>query len=177
MLLTLPFIGAMGFHLIEGWGWFDSLYMSLITLTTVGYMEVHPLSEAGRAFVMVLLVLGLSVFIYSLAALGEVIVRTELYGWRGNRQMTRALEEIQHHFIICGAGRMGWALALELADQSLPFVIVERDETILDRCRDRGWLAVEGDATDDDILAEAGLSPDEVAALIAAGVVVEQRRR
>jgi voltage-gated potassium channel len=153
----LPIVGTVGFHLIERWSLFDSLYMSVITLTTVGYMEVHPLSSAGRLFVIVYLIAGLGIFYFSIVQLGERIVRLELRDWMERRRMETIIRSMSNHFVICGCGRMGESLIRQLEERRLKFVIVENDPAILEKCLRNGWLSVSGDATDDKTLLAAGL--------------------
>lgn len=159
LLALLPILGMIGFMLIEGWSYFDALYMSVITLSTVGFHEIHPLSDSGRAFVIVYLVGGLGVFFYGVVQIGEFIVRAELQhlDWLGRKRMDRDLKKMDNHFIICGAGRMGRGVCRQIASKGLPFVVVDRDEEVIQSCHEQEWIAVHGDATDDHILQDAGL--------------------
>jgi voltage-gated potassium channel len=157
LLFALPLIGMLGFHWIESWPLFDSLYMAMITLTTVGYMEIQPLSTAGRTFVMIYLVAGIGVFSYCVARLGEMIVRLELRNIVEERRMRKTIEAISSHYIVCGFGRMGLALCRQLDEKGLPFVVVDRSENSMEECQRRGWLYVVGDATEDRVLQTAGI--------------------
>lgn len=157
LLVVLTAVGTLGFQLVEGWGFIDSLYMTIITLTTVGYKEIHPLSPAGQLFVIGFLVLGLGVFLYGIVQLGEMVVRTELRVWLGRRKMENVLRSLRDHFVVCGFGRMGESVCRQLAASSLPFVVIEREGDRLDACREEGWQWLAGDATDDRILLAAGL--------------------
>jgi voltage-gated potassium channel len=150
-------VGTAGFALIEGWSLFDSLYMAIITITTVGFSEIHPLSTGGRAFVIVYLFAGIGVFLFGVVQIGEMIVRAELQTWLGRRKMDSALKSVKDHFVICGAGRMGLSVCRHLAEKRLPFVAIDRDEQALHQCRDEEWIALEGDVTDDRTLQEAGI--------------------
>jgi voltage-gated potassium channel len=156
----LPIIGTLGFHWIEGWDYFDSLYMSVITLTTVGFSEVRPLSTPGRAFVIVYLVVGMGVFFYGIVQIGEMIVRAELnhWHWLGRRRMDMRLKSIEGHYIICGAGRMGRSVCRHLHEKNHQFVVIDRDEAAVEACREEGWVAIQSDATDDRCLVEAGVN-------------------
>src|SRR5262245_43069698 len=118
-LLTL--IGTFGFSLVEGWPLFDSLYMTIISLTTVGYGEVHRLTSAGRLFAMIYLVVGLGVFLYGAAQLGELVVRAQLHHWLGKRRMDSRMKALKDHYIVCGFGRMGRSLCQQLDSRKLPF--------------------------------------------------------
>jgi voltage-gated potassium channel len=157
VLAAMPMIGTAGFVLIEDWPVFDALYMSMITLSTVGYGEIRPLSTAGRTFVMFYLTLGLGTFLFSLAQFGEMIVRAELKDWLGRRRMDSKLKTMSNHFIVCGAGRVGSSICQYLTDRSLPFVILEKDEALVGEFQTRGWPYLIGDATDDKTLITAGI--------------------
>lgn len=157
-LLALTAVGTLGFVVIEGWSAFDALYMSVITLTTVGYGEVHPLSTAGRVFAMVYLVTGLGVFMFGVVMLGERVVRAELGNWLGKRKMQALIDSLHDHFVVCGCGRFGRRLCEELAARNMKFVVVESDPEMVAQLRQLGWAHVEGDATEDNVLAQAGLA-------------------
>jgi voltage-gated potassium channel len=157
-LAALPVIGTIGFSQIEGWSLFDSLYMSMITLSTVGYSEVHPLSTAGRTFVMVYLVIGLSLFVYSLSQFGELIVRVELMQLIGKRRRSKQVQSLTDHFIVCGIGRVGLSICQYLSERKLSFIAIDKDPQSILECQNRGWTYIDGDATDDRILKEAGIA-------------------
>lgn len=157
LLALLPVIGMFGFHFIEGWTLFDSLYMSMITLTTVGFGEVYPLTTWGRAFVIVYLIGGIGIFSLSILRLGEAIVRFELRNMVERRRMKMAIEALTSHYIVCGFGRMGLALCRQLSEKEIPFVVIDKAAKSLEECQRYGWLHVVGDATDDRILEAAGI--------------------
>ncbi len=156
-LALLPAMGTIGLMLIEGWSFFDALYMAMMTITTVGYEEVHPLSTGGRIFIMAYLVVGLGIFFFGIVYLGELAVRAELNHWFGRRRMDSELKSMRNHFIVCGGGRMGLALCQQLAAKKTPFVIVDHDEATLRNGAESHWLYVVGDATDDRVLQQAGI--------------------
>lgn len=158
LLITLLVLaGTCGFMYIEDWGFLDSLYMSMITITTVGYNEVQPLSNSGRVFVMGYLIIGLGFFFYGVVQIGEQVIRAELGDWWERRKMQRTIRALDGHYIICGGGRMGRVLARQLSGRGRPFVVIDRDSEKLDRCSREGWLVMPGDATDDTTLSEAGV--------------------
>ena len=157
VLLILTASGTAWFWLVEGWPLLDAMYMTVITLSTVGYSEVHPLSDRGRIFVMVFLVFGLGVFLFAIVQLGEIIVQAELGKWLRRRGMSSALKSVHDHFIVCGFGRMGGTICRHLADRQLPFVVVDEDELALVECQQQGWKYVLDDATTDRTLIEAGI--------------------
>ena len=149
LLIALPMAGALGLVLIEGWSFFDALYMAVITLTTVGYEEVRPLSTAGRMLIIAYLVVGLGAFLYSVTHIGELLLRGELRQRLGWRLMNATLRSLKDHHIICGCGQTGAKLGALLAERGERFVIVDRDPGALKAARTGGWPALVGDATDD----------------------------
>jgi voltage-gated potassium channel len=164
-LVVLTLAGTVGFHFIEGWGWFDSFYMVIITLTTVGYQEVHPLSHGGRVFNVFLILAGVALVFLMIGALTQALLEFELFKVFGRRRMEREVSHLKGHYIICGAGRVGHSVARELAQKPCPFVIVESEEkSIADL--DRKWLVMIGDAASEKTLREAGI--ERAAGLVAA---------
>ena len=114
-LLVLFALGTTGFHLIEGWSWFDSFYMVLITVTTIGYTEVHALSESGRIFNVFVIIAGVGLVFLAIGVVAQALLEFELTHFFGRRRMEREIERLSGHFIICGAGRVGRSTARELA--------------------------------------------------------------
>lgn len=155
-LLLLTAAGTAGFHYIEHWSWFDSFYMVIITLSTIGYGEVHPLSPAGRAFNIVLIVAGVALVFLMIGALTQALLEFELGKIFGKRRMEREVAGLKNHYIVCGAGRVGRSVARELTRKPCGFVIIEESE---ERTRqlDPKWLVVMGDAASEKILRDAGI--------------------
>jgi voltage-gated potassium channel len=148
--------GTVGFHLIEGWPWFDSFYMVVITLSTIGYQEVHPLSHGGRIFNVILITAGVALVFLMIGALTQALLEFELGRVFGRRRMEREVANLKNHFIICGAGRVGRSVAAELARKPCPFVIVETAENKA-KALDLKWPVVIGDAANEKTLREAGI--------------------
>ena len=119
-LIALTAVGTVGFHYIEHWGWFDSFYMVVITLSTVGYQEVHPLSFAGRVFCIALIVSGVALVFLMIGAATQALLEFELFKVFGKRRMERDIASLKDHYIICGAGRVGHSVANELARKPCP---------------------------------------------------------
>ena len=115
--------GTAGFHFIEGWSWFDGFYMTLITLTTIGYGETHPLSHAGKVFNSALIVVGVGTVFLAIGSLTQALLEFELQSVFGRKRMEREISRLTGHYIICGAGRVGRSVAREFARRSVPFVI------------------------------------------------------
>lgn len=153
-LLCLGLFGTAGFHWIEGWSWLDSVYMVVTTFTTVGYMEVHPLSHAGRMFNIALLLSGVGLVFLGLGTLTQALLEFELEQFFGRRKMERDISRLSGHYIICGAGRVGRSVAAELAIKPVPFVMVENNQAKLDRLKE-DWLTLPGDATQEETLRKA----------------------
>ena len=153
-LLLLALIGTAGFHFIEGWTWFDGLYMVVTTFTTIGYQEIHPLSHAGRFFNLALIVSGVSLVFLGIGSLTQALLEFELASFFGKRKMEREISRLSDHYIICGAGRVGRSAARELARRPAPFLIIEQSETKAARFSGE-WLIMIGDATQEQTLRDA----------------------
>lgn len=153
-LAVLFLVGTVGFHVIEGWGWFDAFYMVLITVTTIGYSETHPLSQAGRVFNVAIIIGGVGLLFLSIGALAQLLLEFELLNVFGRRRMERKIERLHDHYIICGAGRVGRSTARELALRPAPFVIIETTQAKLGNMPE-DWLALIGDATQETTLRRA----------------------
>ena len=124
--------GTLGYVIIEGWSAFDALYMTVITLTTVGYLEVHPLSTAGRIFTMVLALGGIFTVFYVAADFVRGIVSGEIARLFGRQRMERQLAGLENHLIVCGFGRMGHFVCQQFSEAGLPFVLVEQQAALLE---------------------------------------------
>jgi voltage-gated potassium channel len=144
--------GTIGYVLIEGWGPWDAFYMTVITVTTVGYGEVHPLSEAGRAFTVVVLLTGVGAFFYAFTLFMTLLAQGGLLEGRERKRLVRMLDKLQDHFILCGFGRMGEIIAHEFARQKVPFVVIERNPERMHLAMEQGFLAVEADASNEEVL-------------------------
>lgn len=150
--------GTTGYSLIEGWDLWDAFYMTVISVTTVGYREVHPLSRPGQAFTVVVVTFGVATVLYTFSFLMARLVEGDLQERWVRRRNRRMLDDLTHHFIICGFGRIGQIVAREFARQDVPFVIIERDVEHMQAAIDLGYLAVEADASSEDVLKRVGIS-------------------
>lgn len=149
--------GTAGYFFIEGWSLLDSFYMTVITLTTVGFGEIWPLSPNGRLFTIFLIIGGVSIVAYSLTTTAELIVTGNIALILRRRRMERAINQLQNHTIICGYGRVGKNAALSLSKNNNPIVIIDNDPQKIEAIIEDGFIAVEGDATIDDTLIKAGI--------------------
>jgi voltage-gated potassium channel len=158
LLATVLCVGTAGYVIIEGWDVFDAFYMTITTVTTVGYGEIHPLSRAGRVFNSGVIILGVATVLYTFSFLMARLVEGDLQARWARRRRERMLDDLKNHFIICGFGRIGQIVAREFARQSIPFVIIERDGERMQAAIDTGYLAVEADASSEDVLRRLSIS-------------------
>ncbi|MEZ5287870.1 MAG: potassium channel protein [Vicinamibacterales bacterium] len=157
LLSAITAVGTAGYMVVEGWSLWDSFYMTIISLTTVGYREVHPLSPQGEVFTAVILILGVGTVLYSFTLIGaRVIEGTLQQGWE-RRRVTYMLSQLKQHFIVCGYGRIGSIIVDEFVRQHVPYVVIERDAERARALRERGQLVIEGDASSEDVLTQAGV--------------------
>jgi len=156
-LLALLLVGSLGFVWLEGWNFFDALYMTVTTLTTVGYGETHPLDRAGRIYNMVLILAGMGVMFYIIGSLARVVIEGELHAVFGRRKLIKHIKRLKNHYILCGFGRIGEIIARQLKDRGLALVVIENDPALLDRLEASGFYFINGDATREEVLWEAGI--------------------
>ena len=157
ILVALLAAGTLGYQLVEGWGGLDALYMTVITITTVGFHEVHSLSAGGRVFTMVLALGGVFTAFYAGVEFIRAVVTGEIRTVLGRQRMESRLEKLSGHFVVCGYGRMGRLVAEEFSSAGLPFVVVDRDEHVLVGFDIPHGIPLVGDATADDVLRRAGV--------------------
>src|SRR5262245_5834030 len=153
--MTAILIGTVGFVVVEGWPVFDSFYMTLMTLTTVGYGEVHPLSYHGRLFASFLMVVGVTTVFVSIAVLGDTLLRLEMTDYFGRKRRDRMLRDISGHYIVCGAGRVGRSVIQELLRSEATVVLIDNRVERARWATDRGVITLVGDATKDEVLRQA----------------------
>jgi voltage-gated potassium channel len=161
--IAVPFIllsiGTLGYKLTGGteWSWFDCTYMSAITLTTVGYGETHELTQNGRIFTVFFLFGGVFLLAFTATEAVRQIVSGEFQQIIGKLNMRHTLEEMKDHVIVCGLGRMGKLVCQEFERQEKPYVVIEREQKILEQIEYKHGVPLIGDATVDDILKRAGV--------------------
>ena len=149
--------GTLGYVLIEGWHAWDAFYMTVTTVATVGYREVHPLSFAGQAFTLALVLVGVSTALYTFSAFATVVVEGGWQGYLEHWRYTRMINSLSDHYVICGYGRIGSMVATEFKRQKTPFVIVDRNHERVRDAEAHGHLAVEGDASREETLRRLGI--------------------
>ncbi len=159
MLLMVVVIagGTCGYVVLEGWPLWDAFYMTVTTVATVGFREVHPLSFTGQVFTILLIFGGVGTAFYTATLLATIIVEGGLHRRVEQRRRTRMLEQIRDHFILCGHGRIGSIIAQELRQQGIPFVVVERNPQRVTDLLEAGGLVVEADASREEVLLRVGI--------------------
>lgn len=147
-------MGTGGYMVIEGWSLLDAIYMTVITMTTTGFEEVHALSMPGRVFTLILIVMGMLSISYTIGRSVQAVFESQIFR---RRRMSTTVEKLDAHYIICGYGKMGRNICDELHERNIPFVIIEMDTAKIDSIREHGYLFVHGDATRDEILSLSGI--------------------
>ena len=156
-LIGIIVAGVIGYVVIEGWSFIDALYMTIITITTVGYTEVHPLTSGGQIFSIFLIVGGVGSALYVLSLVVEYIIEGHLGIILGRRRMQKSIEKLKGHFILCGYGRIGREIGHIFAEEGTPFVVIDKDMESIANAEKDGRLYLVTDATDDQGLKEAGI--------------------
>lgn len=154
LVILVLITGTAGYMLIEGWNLIDSFYMTIISITTTGFAEVNPLSAPGKIFTAFLIIMGLATIAYTAGRITQYFV--EEYILR-RRRMKEKIKKLKDHYIVCGFGRMGKQICKELAESNIDFVVIENDPEKVEELKESSYLFIEGDATDDEILREAGI--------------------
>jgi voltage-gated potassium channel len=149
--------GTVGFMWVENYPLFDAFYMTLITISTVGYHEIRPLSHAGRIFNSFLIIFGVTSMFFAIGAMTQSIIELELGEYFGKRRAKRMIDKLEKHFIICGFGRVGRNAAHELKRAGVPFVIVDKNPERVEKAMMAAMLAVAADSTRDDTLRSVGV--------------------
>ncbi|MCB0819377.1 MAG: NAD-binding protein [Bacteroidetes bacterium] len=156
MVILVIATGTVGYMFIEKFPALDAFYMTMITIGTVGFMEVHPLSDAGRLFTSALILLSFGTFAYGLSAITSSIVEGQLASYFSGYKVKTEISHLKNHVIVCGFGRNGSQACEQLKNRGIPFVVIEKEDETLERLRqDEGILYIQGDATDDRVLEKA----------------------
>jgi len=163
---TTLLAGALGYRVIEGWPFLEGLYMSIITVTTVGFSEIRPLSPDGRLFTAFLIVVGVLIITYSFGAITRYFVAGELRGFLGEQRMKRLIASMRDHVIVCGFGRMGQEVCHELQREGRAFIVVDQKDESAKHAQEEGYIAHCGDPGLDETLRECRI--DKSIGLVAA---------
>ncbi len=158
MLLVLILLaGTLGYVVLEGWPVLDALYMTIITITTVGFGEVNVVSGTGRVFTICLIFIGMGIMAYSLGMVAQIMVETQVRSILGRRKLGKELRSIKNHYIVCGFGRIGKIIARGLKGQDIPLVVIDQSHDSREILEEENIPHIIGDATSDDTLIEAGI--------------------
>jgi len=149
--------GTAGYVIIEDWSAFESLYMTVITLATVGYKEVYELSFNGKVFTIILIVSGTGILAYTIGSMLQFMVEGQLRRLLGRKKLQKKISSLKGHYIVCGYGRIGRMLCRELTSKPIPCIVVEQDLERCNQLEEDNVLFVQGDATNDDVLEKAGI--------------------
>lgn len=155
ILVAVVLFGIIGYSVIERWPLLDAVYMTFITLSTVGFKEVYVLSPAGRMFTILLILVGVAGAAYTLRVIGEWIVEGEMQKLLGRRRMQKGIKELVNHYVVCGFGRVGRRIAQELCNRKVPFVVIDNDLQRIEQAEKDGFLFFQGDSTIDQTLIDA----------------------
>lgn len=165
--LLLPFLvitgGTAGYMVVEGWGFLDALYMTVLTISTVGYGEVHPLSVTGKFLSILIILLGVGSVGFALGTAGRLMIEDRIRALLGRRYM-KSIQKLREHYIICGFGRMGRIICEELTEKGIPLVVLENDDEVLEELERLGYPYIKADATSDEDLVATGI--DKAAGLV-----------
>jgi voltage-gated potassium channel len=157
LVLGLVSLGTVGFHVLEGWSWFRSFYGTLMTITTIGAEPENQLSYPGQVFNILMMIMGFGVVGFIMAMIAQGVIEFELGTFFGRRRMEKEIARIQDHIIICGAGRVGRRLAVEVAARNIPVLIIEQDTAKAQWAIEQGFPVIIGDATSEVVLSQARL--------------------
>ncbi len=157
MALCIVIFGTTGYIVVEGWGFLDALYMTIITISTVGYSEVHLVSKAGRLFTILLVFFGVGFTLYIAAAVVQFMVEGRIRIILGRRRLEKKIDRMKDHYIVCGYGRIGRVLCRDLKRKPLDLVVVEKNPELIPVMDADGVLYIGGDASDEENLIKAGI--------------------
>jgi voltage-gated potassium channel len=158
LIFLVIFIGTIGFHVIEGWSFLDCLYMTIITIFTVGFKEVKVLSPQGQIFTIFVILGGVGTAIFAFTKIAEIAYEGGINKFWRRKRMEKELKNLKNHYIICGQGRMGKIVRERLEEEKLPFVVIDnKEEKLEDLKQTNSCLFIEGDATHEDTLTKAGI--------------------
>jgi voltage-gated potassium channel len=157
ILLTIFIVGTIGFHFIEEWNFVDSFYVTITTLSTVGYGDFVPRTTEGKFFAVFIIIFGVGTMLYSFGLISEEVIEGRLRKLLGRGKLEKMIEKMSNHYIICGCGRIGFLICRELAAEKVPCVVIDNNPDVIQKVQDEGFIYCKGDATQDKTLIEAGI--------------------
>ncbi len=162
ILASIYILGVIGYMLIEDMSPLDAIFMTTITITTVGYGVVKELSTGGTIFTIILIIIGTGTAAYIIISIADFLLSEFLSGRLQNRRIKNIMAKLKNHYIICGLGRVGQEIAYELVKDKAEFIAIDSADDPIELCRQNSWLYIQGDASDDKILLEAGIKDAKV---------------
>ena len=157
LLGAILLFGTIGYMLIEGWLFFEALYMTVITITTVGYQEIREVGETGRVFTIFIIFMGMGIMAYTLGMVAQTMVEFQVRSLFGRKKLGSTIKSIRNHYIMCGYGRMGRIVTQELISKNIPLLIVDSSPDAKENLESLGIPYIIDDATSEDVLMEAGI--------------------
>lgn len=157
LLFIFILAGTLGFHFIEKWNLLDSLYATVITISTIGYGDFVPRTMEGRLFTIILVAFGVGTMLYTIGLLAETVVEGRLRAILGRGRLGKMIGKLNNHYIICGCGRIGYQLCRELHAEKVPFVVIENNPEVIQKIEDDGFVYYKGNATEDKTLIAVGI--------------------
>ncbi|HSK32170.1 MAG TPA: potassium channel family protein, partial [Propionicimonas sp.] len=154
---ALALVGALGYVLIEGWSFPDALYMAVTTMTTVGFREVHEMGWGGRTWTMLMALSAIGLIFGTVGVVAENVMADVASGRRKAKRMTRSIDQLTGHFVVCGYGRVGAMVAHELVEDGNSVVVIDIKEDSLERAENDGYLVIHGDGATEEVLRAAGV--------------------
>jgi voltage-gated potassium channel len=156
-LLSILCLGTVGFHYLEGWNFPESLYATVVTLSTVGYGDFIPHTGEGMMFTVFLIIVGVGTMLYTVGLITETMIEGRLNIILGKGRLEKMIKKMQDHYIICGCGRIGRLICKELAEEKVDFVVIDNNQEVIQGIEEEGYLHYKGDATQDKTLLAAGI--------------------
>ncbi len=154
---TIFMMGVIGFMAIEKWNFLDAAYMTAITLSTVGFMEVHEISPEGRIFTIIMIFAGVGYFLYIAGVIIQSIVEGEVQSILGRKRLDKKIRKLKNHYIVCGYGRIGRVLCQLIKEESFDIVVIEQDDNLVETLEKDKMHYFQGDASDEDLLLKSGV--------------------
>ena len=156
-LFVIFIIGSVGYYFIEGWSITESLYTTAITISTVGYGDFYPQTDVGRFFTVLLIIFGVGTMFYTVVLFAETMVETRFRMLMGRGKLDKMIKKLNDHYIICGCGRIGYLICRELAEEKIPFVVIDNNPEVIQKIEDEGFIYYKGDSTQDKTLLATGI--------------------
>jgi len=157
VLLSMLLMGTIGFHYLEGWGFLESFYATVVTLSTVGYGDFLPRSKEGMLFTVFLIIVGVGTMLYTIGLVTETMIEGRLKIIMGRGRLEKMIKKMNNHYIICGCGRIGSLICRELAGEKVDFVVIDNNQEVIQKIEEEGFVYLRGDATHEKTLLAAGI--------------------